>query len=530
MVRYLGRHTPGIDQRTGRKVKYSDLVEDGENRGLLVAREERDAEHPQKFARRVPLDRLNIRRPSPEPMIGSVTVIGNSGGSSDLWEGNQTALHLSLVMGEVVVTPTAGLAPVSTVAPVISGTARIGGILSTDDGQWDNTPLSYAYQWYADDIAIPSATSSSYLVDTVYVGAIIHVVVTATNNNGTASRQSEDTAPVEGGFAVTAGSIVLSGKSVLLRADRVLLVNPGAIVIEDPDMMAIPSLDADYAYVYNATRDRTLYEKSPDTATNPYSITKVMTAYVMATSGVSLSTTVQAVTGDLLSASYDQMGLANLDEISYRDLLYGMFVVSGGDAAQVIGRHVGDALTASGGRTRFITEMNTKAATLGMTNTLFANTWGYRDPVNHYTTARDLAVLATSAYADADIALAADETVYAASITGGRTTSIVMHSPNNLINDDSVVAVKFGTWIDTGIDDYSACLEWTAPNGDRIIIVTLNSSSAALRSSDVRTLITQLPADYPYLSSDTTPRTYGEVIQLDGDNLQLSGENLTLGT
>jgi hypothetical protein len=129
----------------------------------------------------------------------------------------------------VVVTPAAGLAPVSTIAPVISGTARIGGILSTDDGSWLNTPLSYAYQWYADDVAIPSATSSSYLVDTAYVGAIIHVVVTATNNNGTASRQSDDTAPVEGGFAITAGSIVLSGKSVLLGSTRELLITESDI-------------------------------------------------------------------------------------------------------------------------------------------------------------------------------------------------------------------------------------------------------------------------------------------------------------
>jgi D-alanyl-D-alanine carboxypeptidase len=536
MARYLGRHTIGIDQRTGKKVRYADLVEDGEIKGILTTRENADREHPQKFARRVPTDRLNIRRPSPEPMIGAVSVIANSGGSADLWEGNQTALHLSLIMGEVVVTPSAGLAPVSTIAPVISGTVSQGAQLSTDDGSWDNSPTGYTYQWYADGGAIPGATSSTYQVSVTYVGSILHVVVTATNNNGSASRASDPTSAVaEAEFTLLPRNIALEGQSVFLGSTRELLVTSDDIALAGSSVTlrayhVIPSINADYAYVYNATNTDVLYAKAATTSVNPYSITKVMTAYVLATSGVSLSTTVQAVTGDLLAATYSQMGLANLDEISYRDLLYGALVISGGDACQVIGRHVGDALTASGGRTRFITEMNAKATTLGLTGTLFANTWGERDPSNHYSTARDIAMLAATAYANADIAAAASATVHSASITGGRTTGLPMHSPDNIINDDGVGACKLGTWVDVGIDDYHHCLEWQAPNGHRIVIVTLNSDSAALRSSDVRTIITSLATDYPYLAVDATPRTYGEALQLDGETLQLSGEDLTLGT
>jgi hypothetical protein len=232
MARYLGRHTIGIDQRTGKKVRYADLVEDGEIKGILTTRENADREHPQKFARRVPTDRLNIRRPSPEPMIGSVTIIGNSGGSADLWEGNQTALHLSLVMGEVVVTPTAGLAPVSTIAPVISGLASQGAQLSTDNGSWDNSPTGYTYQWYADGGAIPSATSSTYQIAALYVGAILHVVVTATNNNGSASRASNFTSAVtEADFTVSPGAIALSGKSVRLGSGRSLRVTSDDIAL-----------------------------------------------------------------------------------------------------------------------------------------------------------------------------------------------------------------------------------------------------------------------------------------------------------
>jgi hypothetical protein len=232
MARYLGRHTIGIDQRTGKKVRYADLVEDGEIKGILTTRDNADREHPQKFARRVPTDRLSIRRPSPEPMIGAVSVIANSGGSADLWEGNQTALHLALVMGEVVVSPAAGLAPVSTIAPVISGTVSQGAQLSTDDGSWDNTPLSYTYQWYADGAAIPGATSSTYQVSVTYVGSILHVVVTAANNNGSASRASDFTSAVtEARFLVNPGSVALSGRTVVLNRTRLVSVTSANIAV-----------------------------------------------------------------------------------------------------------------------------------------------------------------------------------------------------------------------------------------------------------------------------------------------------------
>ena len=211
MARYLGRHVIGIDQRTGKKVRYADLVEDGENRGILTTREERDAEHPQKFARRIPLDRLTIRRPSPEPTIESVTIIGNSGGSADLWEGNQTALHLSLVMGDVVVTPTAEVAPFNQVAPAITGTPREGETLTSSTGTWASTPTSYAYQWYRDGVAIGSATSSTYDLVFADVGALITVIVTASNGGGSASQVSDAVGPILQALPVNTVLPVITG-------------------------------------------------------------------------------------------------------------------------------------------------------------------------------------------------------------------------------------------------------------------------------------------------------------------------------
>jgi hypothetical protein len=53
-------------------------------------------------------------------------------------------------------------APANTVLPAISGTPTVGQTLSTTQGTWTNGPSSKAYQWYADDVAIVGATSSTY--------------------------------------------------------------------------------------------------------------------------------------------------------------------------------------------------------------------------------------------------------------------------------------------------------------------------------------------------------------------------------
>jgi hypothetical protein len=88
MARSLGRKPIAFDQRTGAKIRYSDLVEDGESPGLRVKRGTEDAEHPQKRLRRIGPDRQALWRPAPEISKEPVNVyIGFEGVNMD-------ALHL----------------------------------------------------------------------------------------------------------------------------------------------------------------------------------------------------------------------------------------------------------------------------------------------------------------------------------------------------------------------------------------------------------------------------------------------------
>ena len=100
MARSLGRHTIGFDARTGRKERYSDLIEDGEIPGLRVKRGTEDHEHPQKRLRRVGPDRQALYRPAPENAHEPVTVnIGYETTRDSLWSGRMYTPEIALTMG-----------------------------------------------------------------------------------------------------------------------------------------------------------------------------------------------------------------------------------------------------------------------------------------------------------------------------------------------------------------------------------------------------------------------------------------------
>jgi hypothetical protein len=85
----------------------------------------------------------------------------------------------------------AGPGPVNTAVPVISGTVSVGSTLTTTNGTWTGTGISYTYQWKRGGANIGGATSNSYLLVTADIGAIITATVTATNTGGSSSATSD---------------------------------------------------------------------------------------------------------------------------------------------------------------------------------------------------------------------------------------------------------------------------------------------------------------------------------------------------
>ena len=88
----------------------------------------------------------------------------------------------------------ANLVPQISVAPLISGTATQGQTLTTTNGTWTNTPLSYARKWFRNGLEISGQTGLTYVLVLADVGALITTYVTATNargSNGAASSNSK---------------------------------------------------------------------------------------------------------------------------------------------------------------------------------------------------------------------------------------------------------------------------------------------------------------------------------------------------
>ena len=128
-----------------------------------------------------------------------------------------------------------------------------------------------------------------------------------------------------------------------------------------------------------------LYSKNPDSRMSMASTTKIMTSLIAIEQGIPDKEIV--VTKEMISVEGTSMGLLEGDSVSIRELIYGMLLQSGNDAAHTV------ACVISGNENEFSKLMNKRASEIGMKNTNFVTASGL-DSENHYSTAYDMALLA----------------------------------------------------------------------------------------------------------------------------------------
>lgn len=144
-----------------------------------------------------------------------------------------------------------------------------------------------------------------------------------------------------------------------------------------------PEISARSAVVIDAKTGIALYQKDPNIRHFPASTTKLMTALV-ALERCSPETSIRV--GAVIKDG-TQMGIAQGDVVTVENLLYGMLIASGNDAAYVLAYSCSDSFN------HFIVSMNQKSKELKMESTHFTNPAGFDDPMQ-YSTANDLAKLA----------------------------------------------------------------------------------------------------------------------------------------
>src|SRR5581483_3271946 len=149
-----------------------------------------------------------------------------------------------------------------------------------------------------------------------------------------------------------------------------------------------PVISAKAAYVYDITTDTVLYDKNSKERLPIASLTKIATA-IVALESKKPDTSIQ-ISAKAANVGEDSMGITTGETYTLEELMYGLVLHSGNDAAMAIAEGI------SGDVPTFVAHMNQKAKILGLTDTFFVNPSGLEEdpPLPHeYSTAYDLAIL-----------------------------------------------------------------------------------------------------------------------------------------
>ncbi len=260
---------------------------------------------------------------------------------------------------------------------------------------------------------------------------------------------------------------------------------PGAAFAEyDGDVLC------EYVLLVDADSGLVLYEKNADEQTYPASTTKIMTCLIVLENCENIRTekvTVGSIVNDY-GPGNSLMGLVEGEELTVRDLLYGLMLPSGNDAAAVLAEHFGGSLEG------FAEMMNAKAAELGMTHTHFVTPHGLPNE-DHYTTVRDMSILVRYAMQNGDLMAIVGSSTYTVPETNKQPERTIYNS-NRFISaksqyQDFVWDVVTG--MKTGYTNAAGgCLVTTATDdGKNLICITYGGSTGGTdgRWRDARNLL-----------------------------------------
>ena len=249
------------------------------------------------------------------------------------------------------------------------------------------------------------------------------------------------------------------------------------------------TISAKSAVAFDLTTNTVLYAKNPQEELPMASLTKVMTA-IVALEHPNQNNTYRVSQEDLVGE--DSMGLSAGESLTLSDLLYGLILHSGNDAAETL------ASNFPGGRHAFIQAMNEKALSLGLTSTHFSNPTGLEGDGDQHTTVADLLVMTRYALLHFPLFATVAETFdYTIPATNTHKEYDLENETNLLTSYPGVKGVKTGYTPEAGL-----CLvTYLDYNGHQIVAVVLGSDNRRGEMIDI--------LDYALKSEGTTPPHHG---------------------
>ena len=222
------------------------------------------------------------------------------------------------------------------------------------------------------------------------------------------------------------------------------------------------NVSASSAVLMVADTGEVVFEKNAHIKRGVASTTKIMTALITAEQCTPMREVI--ATSEMVNVEGTSMGLKAGDRVTFHDLIYGMLLASGNDAANTA------AVSIAGSMEKFAELMNKKAKEIGMTNTNFVTPSGLDDE-NHYSTAYDMALLGCYALEN-NVFKEACGTVSAKLCYGNEPYTRYLSNHNRLLKEyDGALGIKTGFTKKSG-----RCLVSAAEkNGVMLVCVTLNA-------------------------------------------------------
>lgn len=248
-----------------------------------------------------------------------------------------------------------------------------------------------------------------------------------------------------------------------------------------------PNLNSRAAIIYDRNSKEVIYGKEENTKRKMASTTKIMTCMVVLEKGE--LTDIVIVSKKAAGTGGSRVGLKTGDKVSVQDLLYGLMLCSGNDAAVALAEHVGGSVEG------FADLMNEKARQLNLSNTHFVTPHGL-DNEEHYTTAYELAIMADNALKNNTFS----------SIVGTKNITININGkPRNLSNTNELLGSMAGVYgVKTGFTNgANRCLVTSCKieNLD-IITVVLGADTKKYRTQDSIKLINYAMNNYKEINME----------------------------
>ena len=258
-----------------------------------------------------------------------------------------------------------------------------------------------------------------------------------------------------------------------------------------------PKVTAESAILYSKDLDEIIFSKSPDLRCDPYSITKLMTAY-LAAEILDLDKTVtisKKAANDRADGS--TIFLQKGEKVTVEELLYGTLLASGNDAAYALAEAV------AGNELIFTKLMNNKAEEWGCQNTHFVNATGYKAK-GHYTTANDLIIITRNALSNETVRKIAFTRKYKMPVTN-KFKERILRNHTTLIRkkDSGVLGGKTGYWDEKHC---TVALEYSKDELNAILILLKDTEDG--RDKDAKNLLK--------FAHETTP---GYMVAMDGESI-----------